>query len=109
MTEEKIVICADPAYPLNGMLTLPDDLSEKVPAVVFVHGSGSSNMDEKIYKITPFRDLAHGLASRGIASVRYDKRSFVHPLKLLRAAKGRLTVKDETIDELVTTLQKLMK
>ena len=39
MTEEKIVICADPAYPLNGMLTLPDDLSEKVPAVVFVHGS----------------------------------------------------------------------
>ena len=70
MTEEKIVLCADPAYPLNGMLTLPDDLSEKVPAVVFVHGSGSSNMDEKIYKITPFRDLAHGLASRGIASVR---------------------------------------
>ena len=30
MTEEKIVLCADPAYPLNGMLTLPDDLSEKV-------------------------------------------------------------------------------
>ena len=107
MTEEKIVICADPAYPLNGMLTLPDDLSEKVPAVVFVHGSGSSNMDEKIYKITPFRDLAHGLASRGIASVRYDKRSFVHPLKLLRAAKGRLTVKEETIDDAIAAAELL--
>ena len=101
MTEEKMIVCADSAYPLNGMLTLPDDLSEKVPAVVFVHGSGSSNMDEKIYKITPFRDLAHGLASRGIASVRYDKRSYVHPLKLLRAAKGRLTVKEETIDDAI--------
>ena len=107
MTEEKIVICADPAYPLNGMLTLPDDLSEKVPAVVFVHGSGSSNMDEKIYKITPFRDLAHGLASRGIASVRYDKRSYVHPLKLLRAAKGRLTVKEETIDDAIAAAELL--
>ena len=107
MTEEKIVLCADPAYPLNGMLTLPDDLSEKVPAVVFVHGSGSSNMDEKIYKITPFRDLAHGLASRGIASVRYDKRSYVHPLKLLRAAKGRLTVKEETIDDAIAAAELL--
>ena len=107
MTEEKIVICADPAYPLNGMLTLPDDLSEKVPAVVFVHGSGSSNMDEKIYKITPFRDLAHGLAARGIASVRYDKRSYVHPLKLLRAAKGRLTVKEETIDDAIAAAELL--
>ena len=107
MTEEKIVICADPAYPLNGMLTLPDDLSEKVPAVVFVHGSGSSNMDEKIYKITPFRDLAHGLAARGIAAVRYDKRSFVHPLKLLRAAKGRLTVKEETIDDAIAAAELL--
>lgn len=107
MIEEKIVVCADPAYPLNGMLTLPDDLSEKVPAVVFVHGSGSSNMDEKIYKITPFRDLAHGLAARGIASVRYDKRSYVHPLKLVRAAKGRLTVKDETIDDAVAAAELL--
>lgn len=104
MTEEKITVCADAAYPLNGMLTLPDmsdNLSEKVPAVVFVHGSGSSNMDEKIYKITPFRDLAHGLAARGIASVRYDKRSYAHALKMMRAAKGKLTVKEETIDDAV--------
>ncbi len=107
MTEEKIVISADPAYPLNGMLTLPDDFTQKVPAVVFVHGSGSSNMDEKIYKITPFRDLAHGLAARGIASVRYDKRSYAHPMKLLRAAKGRLTVKEETIDDAIAAAELL--
>ena len=101
MTEEKITICADPQYPLNGCLTLPDDLTKKVPAVVFVHGSGSSNMDEKIYKITPFRDLAHGLAARGIASVRYDKRSFVYGLKMIGAAKGKLTVKEEVIADAV--------
>ncbi|MBQ7982886.1 MAG: alpha/beta fold hydrolase [Clostridia bacterium] len=101
MTEEKITVCADPEYPLSGCLTLPDHITGKVPAVVFVHGSGSSNMDEKIYKITPFRDLAHGLASRGIASVRYDKRSFAYGLKLIRAAKGKLTVKEETVADAV--------
>ena len=33
--------------------------------------SGSSNMDEKVGKLTPFKDIALGLAQRGIASVRY--------------------------------------
>ncbi len=101
MTEEKIIIGAGTDYPLNGLLTLPDDLTEKVPAVVFVHGSGSSNMDEKIYKITPFADLAHGLAERGIASVRYDKRSYAHAMKLMRAAKGRLTVREEAVEDAI--------
>ncbi len=107
MTEEKIILGAGTDYPLNGILALPDNTDSRVPAVVFVHGSGSSNMDEKIYKITPFRDLAHGLAARGIASVRYDKRSYAHALKLLRAAKGKLTVKEETVDDAVAAAELL--
>ena len=70
MTMEKIVIGENTEYPLNGMLTLPVHASCPVPAVVFVHGSGASNMDEKVGKLTPFRDLAEGLAKHGIASVR---------------------------------------
>ena len=101
MIEEIIIVGEGTEYPLNGLLTLPDDLTKKVPAVVFVHGSGSSNMDEKIYKITPFADLAHGLAARGIASVRYDKRSYAHAMKLMRAAKGRLTVKEEAVEDAI--------
>lgn len=50
MLREKIVIGEHTKYPLNGLLTLPDDLSAPVPAVVFVHGSGSSDMDEKSYQ-----------------------------------------------------------
>ena len=101
MIEEKIVVGAGTEYPLNGMLTLPDDLTQKVPAVVFVHGSGSSNMDEKIYKVTPFADLAHGLAQRGIASIRYDKRSYAHAMKLMRASMGKLTVKEEAVEDAI--------
>ena len=45
MLQEKIVIGANPKYPLKGILTLPEVASGPVPAVVFVHGSGSSNME----------------------------------------------------------------
>ena len=99
MTEEKIIIGEGTEFPLKGILTLPENLEKPVPAVVFVHGSGSSNMDEKVMKLTPFKDLAKGLAEHGIASVRYDKRSFAHGRKMLK--KGDLTVKEEVIEDAV--------
>ena len=99
MAEEKIVIGKGTEFPLDGILTLPENAEKPVPAVVFVHGSGSSNMDEKVMKLTPFKDLAKGLAMHGIASVRYDKRSFVHGRKMIKA--GSLTVKEEVIEDAV--------
>ena len=101
MKTEAIVVGKDTEYPLNGLLTLPDELSTPVPAVVFVHGSGSSNMDEKVMKLTPFKDLAEGLAAHGIASIRYDKRSFAHGRKMLRDKGHPLTVKEETIEDAI--------
>ena len=47
MFEEKIIIGKNTKYPLNGILTLPNKINNPVPAVVLVHGSGASNMDEK--------------------------------------------------------------
>ncbi len=101
MTEKKIILGEGTDWPLNGILTLPDGCGEgaPVPAVVFVHGSGSSNMDEKVGKLTPFKDLAEGLAAHGIASVRYDKRSFAHGRKMLK--EGDITVACETIEDAV--------
>ena len=103
MQTEKIILGANTKYPLNGILTLPDQTGVSFPAVVFVHGSGASNMDEKVGRLTPFKDLAEGLASHGIASLRYDKRSFGHGLKMLKE-KECCTVKEETItDALLAT------
>ena len=104
MYSEKIIIGEGSEYPLNGRLTFPDGVEGPVPAVVMVHGSGSSNMDEKVMKLTPFRDLAEGLAKHGIASVRYDKRSFAHGRKMLRQC---ITVKEETIDDAVLAVNML--
>ena len=109
MKQEAIIVGKGTHYPLNGLLTLPEDISAPVPAVVFVHGSGSSNMDEKVKKLTPFKDLAEGLAAHGIASIRYDKRSFAHPFKLLRDKSRPLTVKTETIEDAVLATELLRK
>ena len=78
MIQEKIIIGENTNHPLSGILTLPDNIDKPVPAIVLVHGSGPSNMDEKVGKLTPFKDLAEGLASRGIAVIRYDKRTYAH-------------------------------
>ena len=99
MYREKVVIGEGTEYPLNGILTIPDGTAGPVPAVVLVHGSGASNMDEKVLKLTPFKDLADGLAAHGIASVRYDKRTFVHGRKMMKANASGMTVVEETIED----------
>lgn len=67
------------------------------PAVVLVHGSGANDRDETVGANKPFKDLALGLASRGIAVLRYDKRTKVHAAKA--AAQPSFTVRDEVIDD----------
>ena len=107
MIQEPIILGQNTPFPLKGLLTLPDDLSAPVPAVVLVHGSGSSNMDEKVGKLTPFRDLAQGLAARGIAAIRYNKRSFTHGLKMVLDKKHPITVREETVEDALLAAQQL--
>lgn len=104
MKKENKVLGEGTNYPLKGILTLPEG-EGKFPAVVFVHGSGSSNMDEKVGKLTPFKDLAEGLAEYGIASIRYDKRSFVHGLKMMK--ESCITVREETMEDALLAAQML--
>jgi dienelactone hydrolase len=77
--ERPFEVGADPALP--GTLTLPRGI-ERPPAVVLVHGSGPSDRDESLAAVKPFRDLAWGLASRGIAVLRYEKRTRFAPQSL---------------------------
>lgn len=108
MTCEQVVVGEGTEYPLEGVLTLPDDVSIPVPAVVMVHGSGPGDKDERIGKLTPFKDLAEGLARRGIASLRYDKRTFVHARKMAKAKVG-ITVREETIDDALRACELLRR
>ena len=64
----------------TGQWALPATLTMPVgaglaPGVVLVHGSGPGDRDATVGQIKQFKDLALGLASRGIAVLRYDKRT----------------------------------
>lgn len=81
---------------LPGTLTVPRGI-EMAPAIVLVHGSGPNDRDETVAANKPFKDLALGLASRGIAVLRYEKRTRVHPGDF--GAGAIFTVKEEVIDD----------
>jgi dienelactone hydrolase len=95
---------------VSGPLSLPGTLAMPVgdgpfPGVVLVHGSGPQDRDETIGGLRPFQDLAQGLASRGIAVLRYDKRTKVYQKAL--AARSDLTVKEEVIDDALEAVRLL--
>ncbi|MBO2517903.1 MAG: hypothetical protein CW338_11660 [Clostridiales bacterium] len=89
---------------LPGTLTLPAG-EGPFPAVILVHGSGPSDRDESIGALKPFRDLAQGLAERGIAVYRYDKRTWVYPVQC--AADHGVTLMDETADDAAAAVRLL--
>jgi len=95
-TEMEVVVGAGTAFPLPGTLSVPVGQGP-FPAVVLVHGSGPNDRDETVGGIKIFRDLAQGLASRGIAVLRYEKRTREHSQKIATAPGFGLQV--ETIDD----------
>ena len=70
----ELTISAPGDLRLPATLTVPDG-DGPFPAVVLVHGSGPQDRDETVGANAPFRDLAAGLARRGIATLRYVKRT----------------------------------
>jgi dienelactone hydrolase len=96
-TERAVTIGAD-EWKLPGTLTVPVGAGP-FPAVVLVHGSGPKDRDETVGGTKMFRDLAEGLASRGIAVLRYDKRTLVYRAKM--AGLHGMTVHEETGEDAV--------
>jgi dienelactone hydrolase len=84
-------------FELPGTLTVPTG-DGPFPAVVLVQGSGPQDQDETIGPNKPFKDLAWGLASRGIVVFRYIKRTKKYAAQSSDDAV-RLTVEDETISD----------
>jgi dienelactone hydrolase len=95
-TEMDVVVGEMTEWELPGTLALPVG-EGPFPAVVLVQGSGPSDRDETVGPNKPFRDIAQGLASNGIAVLRYDKRTWVYDAPDLDITT--LTVQEETIDD----------
>jgi dienelactone hydrolase len=91
-------------WALPGSLSLPEGAGP-FPAVILVHGSGPQDRDETIGPNKPFRDLAWGLASQGIAVLRYEKRTKVHAGQITPEMIARMTVQEEVIDDALSAVR----
>ncbi|MDQ1611065.1 MAG: uncharacterized protein QOG00_996 [Pyrinomonadaceae bacterium] len=102
--EQELTVGAGGEWPLPATLTLPAGKGT-FPAVVLVHGSGPNDRDETLGANKPFRDLAWGLASQGVAVLRYEKRTRRYPDKI--GGLRNLTVKEETTDDALAAVRLL--
>jgi dienelactone hydrolase len=96
--KERDVTVGDGEWKLPGTLTVPNGQGP-FSGIVLVQGSGPNDRDETVGAVKVFRDLAEGLASRGIAVLRYEKRTKQYPGKM--AGLSKMTVSDETVDDAV--------
>ena len=107
-TETAVKVGAEP-YLLDGILTLPAGASAlaKVPGVVLVQGSGPSDKDETIGQTKLFADIAATFAQKGIATLRYDKRTFTYGSAMSKDDIANITVEEETIQDAISAGQLL--
>ncbi len=103
---EEVVFGSDP-WKLPGTLLLPRR-SEQPPVVLLVHGSGAHDRDETIGPNKPFRDIAEGLVSSGIAVLRYEKRTKEHA-DLIETMINSMTVNEETVFDALQAVEFLHK
>jgi uncharacterized protein len=89
-------------WKLPATLSVPSG-SAPFPGIVLVHDSGSNDRDETAFGAKIFRDLAEGLASRGIVVLRYEKRTRQYAAKMASLA-AKTTVKEEVVDDAVAAL-----
>jgi dienelactone hydrolase len=93
--EERDLVVGD-TFPLPATLSVPRGAGP-FPGVVLVHGSGPQDRDTTIGPNKVFKDIAWGLATQGIAVLRYEKRTAAHPARVAQIAG--LTVNDEVIED----------
>lgn len=101
--EIAIKVGAD-GYEIDGRLTLPKN-AKNPPVVIIVSGSGVQGMDGIVGSAenAVHRDLAHGLAKEGIASIRYNDRFYQYGSELAQTM-AEITIEKEVLDDLFWTI-----
>ena len=64
-------------YELNAVYTYCQ--ADKAPTVLLISGSGPNDYNETVGLLTPFKDIALGLAEEGVNSLRFEKRTLRYP------------------------------
>lgn len=100
-TEQSVTLQATDSCSLPGTITVPTG-EGPVPGVVLVSGSGPTDRDSTIGPNKPLKDLAWGLASRGVAVLRYEKRTAA-----CQVDPATITLDEEVTDDALTAVRRL--
>lgn len=103
--EEREITVGSGELAVDGTLSVPRG-SGPWPAVVLLSGGGPFDRDETGGPNKPFKDLAWGLASRGVAVLRFDKVTYAHPHV---ADQAGFTMADEYVPHAVSAVDLLRK
>jgi dienelactone hydrolase len=95
------------AYILPGVLCVPNN-TKNPPVVILLAGSGPNDKDETIGANKVLKDLAVGIASNGIATYRYDKRTLVYG-KEISQKMNDFDLNQEVIDDAISAVNMLKK
>jgi uncharacterized protein len=90
---------------LPAILTLPKGC-QACPVLLLLHDMGPQDKDHSIGPTKMFRDLAVGLAAEGVASLRYDKRTFRYGPELMADLRV-LQLENEVLEDALAALQLL--
>ncbi|MEU8148716.1 alpha/beta fold hydrolase [Nonomuraea sp. NPDC048901] len=99
--EHEVTVGSD-ALAVPGTLSLPRGRGPW-PGVVLLSGGGPFDRDETSGPNKPLKDLAWGLASRGVAVLRFDKVTYTH------AGQSDFTMTDEYVPHAVAAIHLLQR
>lgn len=105
---ESGVTLGDPPLAVPGTLSVPRPAPGHEgpwPAVLLLSGSGPHDRDETIGRSKPMKDLAWGLATAGIAVLRFEKVTYADPAEC--AASPAFTLTDEYVPQALAGLRLL--
>jgi hypothetical protein len=105
-TDKKFFLVTD-NYRLPGTLTVPNTPG-KHPVVILVHGSGPNDRDESFGPLKIFRDLASGLSAKGIAVMRYEKRTKLYNSRMKHEA-STYTIREEVLQDIQKAIEAAKK
>ncbi|HCO69198.1 MAG TPA: dipeptidyl aminopeptidase, partial [Mesotoga infera] len=98
--DEFEITIGDDKNRLPAVITVPKEI-DKYPLVILIHDSGAMDRDSTIGPNKPFRQIAWGLATQGVAVLRYDKRTFVFGERLSQTSPS---IETEVIQDVINAI-----
>ncbi len=103
--EQEVTVGSGPLA-VPGTLSLPHGPGPR-PGLVLLAGSGPRDRDETLGRNKLFKDIAWGLATRGVAVLRFDKVTYAHPHEV--AGERGFTVSDEYLPAAIAGIRLLQQ